>query len=222
MTSRAVTGRSSRERCLAAAMSGGLGRAEARQVIDVLFKEKERLAKAEGDTARWAAAMSEAWKKHMEEAKILAARQSRDAAISLLRRQELDARKDAMKAEGFTALDFIEAVMVGSEKRGFGARDSVDARRAAIAKDYKGGLINELEALHDTPAGPVLTLLRDDPAFNKNVIREMLSPESTGDAAARAVADVLSRHLEKARSRGLEAGADIGHVSGYIPQSHDP
>lgn len=89
-----------------------------------------------------------------------------------------------------------------------------------MRRDFQGALINDLEAL-ETRGVPARKLLLMDEGFGKDVVREVITPDSTGDADARAVADLLSRHMEKARLRMNEAGASIGRLEGYMPQSHD-
>lgn len=140
------------------------------------------------------------------------------AAMSILCRHRIDDRIAAVTREGITAMDAIKAVPSGCDKHFTGVRDSIDAKRIALKRDFWGGLISELEAMGST--GPVRKLLAEDDDFNKDVVREMRG-EKTGDAAARSVADVFTRHLEKARVRLNAAGANIGRLGSYIPQGHD-
>ncbi|MDR2055210.1 MAG: hypothetical protein LBQ10_05010 [Desulfovibrio sp.] len=212
-----------REQCVRAAMAGGLQRAAAVDVVNAMLNDRAAIdaAKAQGRIANADAAMAEAWAKRMAEAEIQTAVARKQAAINILRRREIDARFAAVKAEGFTGRDALEALLVGSNKRFTGARDSIDAASEGIRKDFLGSLINDLENV-ETAGKPVRKLLTGDSEFNSNVVREMISPGSTRDATAAQVADIFGRHLEKARLRMNDAGAYIGKLDGYVPQSHDP
>jgi hypothetical protein len=208
--------------CIEAAMAGGLSRGEAETVVDTLLQERARVKAdlAQGKIADAERELAEAWRGRMGEARVQNAQARRQAAINVLTRQTLNARMEAVKAAGFSGMDALEATLVGSNKRFFGARDSIESRRISIKRDFLGGMINELEAM-DAQGTPLKKLFAQDAEFNANVVREVILPESTGDAAARAVADIFSRHMEKARLRLNAAGADIGRLEGYLPQSHD-
>jgi hypothetical protein len=202
-------------------MRGGLSKGEAEAAVQALFADKAKVqaARAEGKISNEIQALAGRWSERMEHARIETAIMRKQAAINMLRRRDLNARQEGVKAEGYSGMDGIEALLVGSEKRFPGARDSVDAARVAVKKDFLGGLISDLEAL-DAGGQPVRGLLETD-AFNADVVREVIKPGGTGDTLARQVADILSRHMEKARLRMNAAGASIGKLVGYLPQSHD-
>ncbi|MDR2054780.1 MAG: hypothetical protein LBQ10_02795 [Desulfovibrio sp.] len=230
--------------CIAAAMKGGLGRIEAEAAVNALFEDKGRVlaARAEGKIVNAEKALAEAWAVRMDEGRAAVAIARKQAAVNILRRREIDARFAAVKAEGFTSMDALEALLVGSNKRFTGARDSIDSRRRAVRADFLGPLFNELEAV----GAPVKKLFEDE-AFNADVVREIyeggqgaqsatranaeggtaLPPgereraKGSVDATARRVAGILSRYLEQSRLRQNEAGASIGRLDGYLPQSHD-
>jgi hypothetical protein len=199
-------------------MKGGLSKEEARLAVDAMFEDKARvrMAKAEGAVVNEEKAMAQAWAVRMDEARAAAAVARKQAAVNILRRQALEERISVIKAEGFTGMDAIEALLVGSNRRFTGARNSIDAARMALKKDFLGGLFNDLEATNT----PIQNLFRDE-GFSADVVREIISPGGTNNAEARRVAEVMSRHMEKARLRMNEAGASIGKLDGYIPQSHD-
>jgi hypothetical protein len=212
-----------RKTCIDTAMKTGLGRNEATAVVDALRQEKARIqtANAEGRVDNMGAALVDAWAKRMEQEKINALVRRRDAARNIIIRNNLDAFREQVKSEGFTGMDALEAVLVGSNKHFTGARASIDANRVGIKRELMGGMINELERIEGKDGTALRKLLDTDREFNRNIVREVISPNSTGDATARAVADVFSRHLEKTRLRQNAAGANIGRIEGYLPQSHD-
>ena len=209
--------------CINTAMAGGLTRPEAERVVDTLLADRARVerAKALGNIDNAEQTLADVWARRMEGERIIQAAARKQAAINVLVRQRLNARMEAIRAAGFSSMDALESVLVGSNKRFFGARDSIDARRTGIRKDFLGGVINELEAL-DAQGAALRGLLKNDPDFNRNVVSELYSPGVTKDDTARAVADIFARHMEKARQRSNAAGAAIGRLDGYIPQSHDP
>ena len=57
------------------------------------------------------------------------------------------------------------------------------------------------------------------PAQENALVREILNPGSTEDAAAHGMAKVWREVSDNLRERLNKAGADIGHITGYIPQS---
>ena len=209
-----------KEQCIQSAMAGGLSREDAAAAVDALLKDATRInrAAAEGKIVNANKALADAWANRMDLEAAAAANAKRQAGINVLKRQQLDARIASVKEAGFTGLDAVEAILVGSNKRFLGARTSVDAKRVGIFKDAVGGMLNDLEKLDPT----MVRELNQSTEFNRNVIREIINPESTGDAKARQTADVFSRHMEKSRRRLNDAGADIGRLDGYVPQSHDP
>lgn len=208
--------------CIAAAMKGGLSKAEAETAVSAMFEDKRlaRAAVARGAEVSEEAALAKAWAVRMDDAAAAAAIARKRAAVNALRRDALESGLARVKEQGGTAYDFLEGLMVGSNKRFEGARNSIANSITALRRDFQGALINDLEAL-ETRGVPARKLLLMDEGFGKDVVREVITPDSTGDADARAVADLLSRHMEKARLRMNEAGASIGRLEGYMPQSHD-
>lgn len=210
----------SRKDCIASAKATGATDVEAAQIVDQLMEEKARLA-AGGQLDRAAQGLSELWTQKVEGMQRKALLQRRHAALDVMRRREINTFIDSVKAQGFSAMDALEAVLVGNPKWFEGARASVSAERKAIRQLWEGPMLNELERLGEGD-GVALKLMREDKAFHDNVIREIVSPGSTADDVARQAADIFSRYMEQARLRLNAAGADIGRLEGWVPQAHDP
>lgn len=154
----------------------------------------------------------------VEQAKLAAAIEKRNAAINLrIRREGLDfvnAQFADNPAEGLAAL------LAGSNKAGRGTRMSADAVQSALKGEYLGGLIGDLER-----AG-VFELFADG-SLDEDVARALWSIKDA-DAfkrlpkEAQSVAKIVRRWQEKARIDANRAGAWIGEADGYIVrQSHD-
>lgn len=210
----------SRKDCIASAKAAGATDVEAAQIVDQLMEEKARLA-AGGQLDRAAQGLSELWTQKVEDMQRKALLQRRHAALDVLRRREIDTFIENVKAQGFSVMDALEALLVGNAKWFEGARASVSAERKAIRQLWEGPMLNELERLGEGD-GVALKLMREDKAFHDNVIREIVSPGSTADDVARQAADIFSRYMEQARLRLNAAGADIGRLEGWVPQAHDP
>lgn len=207
----------SRADCVASARAAGATDLEAAQIVDQLLKEKERLSAA-GQLDDAARKLSELWSGKVDQMRRVALQRRRHAALTVLRRQEFDAFIETVKAQGFSFMDGVEAAMVGNAKRFDGARLSVSAQRKAVLQGWLGPMLNELERIGD---GDTLKLMRNDKRFHDDVIREMRRPGSTADDVARQAADIFARYMEQARARLNDAGADIGRLDGWTPQSHD-
>lgn len=210
----------SRADCVASAKAAGATDAEAEQVVDLLLEEKERLAAA-GSMDGAARTLSELWTRKTAAMQRMALLQRRHAALNVIRRREITAFIDSVKAQGFSVMDALEALLVGNAKWFEGARASISSERKAIRQLWEGPMLNELERLGDGD-GSVLRLMREEKDFHDTVIREMVSPGSTSDDMARQAADIFSRYMEQARLRLNAAGADIGRLEGWVPQAHDP
>lgn len=198
--------------CIAALVRGGIDEAKARDIVDGMAQEKKLLG-AQASASDLAAA----WSKQMDAAKKAAIQQRRHAALNVIKRQTIDDFIGSVKAEGFGTLDALEAMMVGSNKTFTGARQSAMSKRWGILDSWMGPMINDLEAIPGA-----LRMMRDDESFSYAVMREMISPDSTGDEVARKTAQVFSDYAELSRQRANSAGAAIGKLDGWAPQSHDP
>ena len=208
----------SRKDCVASAVRAGANSVEAEQIVDQLLEQKKHLA-ATGQMDRAAQQLSELWSGKVDDMQRKALMQRRHAALNIVKRQEADSFLAGVQAQGFTLLDGVEALLVGSGKRFDGARASVFAQRRAVFEGWAGPMLNELEAVAD---GNALRLMREEKSFHDNVVREMRAPGSTASEEARGVADIFARYVEQARQRLNAAGADIGSLQGWTPQAHDP
>lgn len=202
--------------CIAAVKQAGASELEALDIVDMLLEQKARL-KASGDLTPQN--LSRAWSATAEGLARQRAIQRRRTALGLVKFREAAGFVDSAKAQGVSAMEGIQALMVGISRRFDGARRSVSALRQGIFKSWASPMLSELEAVDN---GAALRLMREDKAFHDSVFREMREPDSTGDKNARAIADIFSRYTEQSRVRLNAAGADIGKLDGWTPQTHDP
>lgn len=204
----------SRDDCVRAAVNAGAMPDEATRLVDGML-EDARAEMPSGVVSR-EAQLARRIMDRAEASRVEAAMRRRQAAITILRRDALEDSLAAMRQDGATFLDGMTALLVGSHQRFAGSRKSASARFAGIMKEYSGGVARDLDRIEGAAE-----LLRGDRAFGEQVLREMLQPGATGDGTARQVADVFSSWLERNRQRLNEAGANIGRLDGYAPQSHD-
>lgn len=205
----------SRTDCIRALQEAGAPAVEAAGIIDRMMREKRDLQAAGKNSPQ---ELSRAWSKLQADNKRLAAMKRRQAALNIVRRNEARTFLASVRAQGFTSLDGLQAMLVGSSKRFDGARASISFQRKGIFASWTVPMIRELEAVGD---GTALTLLREDKAFHDDVFREMRSPHSTGNDDARAVADIFARYGEQAIDRQNANGSDIRKRKGWTPQIHD-
>jgi hypothetical protein len=187
--------------------------------LDDLLKEMRRRQQAlmgrglDAETAAKQASQSVG-----NDLKLGAAIERRNAAINArIRAQALDFVRTQFADrpwEGITAL------IAGSNRVGVGTRDSADAVQAALKGEYLGGFIGDLERAGlfevfkagemDQSVARALWDIDDPQAFNKH------------PKAARAIAAVVRKWQERARTDANAAGAWIGKLPGYIVrQGHD-
>lgn len=204
----------SRDDCVRAAVNAGAMPDEAARLVDGML-EDARAEMPSGVVSR-EAQLARRIMDRAEASRVEAAMRRRQAAITILRRDALEDSLAVMRQDGASFLDGMTALLVGSHQRFAGSRKSASARFAGIMKEYSGGLARDLDRIEGAAE-----LLRGDRAFGEQVLREMLQPGATGDGTARQVADVFSSWLERNRQRLNEAGANIGRLDGYAPQSHD-
>ena len=198
--------------CMNSLVRQGLTQAEAQTVVD-LVRDTVTNTRNPGNAAAEAAKRLQAFADSRKRAALV---QKRQAAINIVKRDQINSFIQSVTSEGGSVADAINALLVGSGKRLTGARDSAAARGAALRALWAGSFANELEKLG------VVNLLTKDRKFADAVMIEMIEPNKTGDKLARDTADVFSRYLEEMRLRANEAGADIGKLDNYAPQSHDP
>ncbi|MBQ9406948.1 MAG: hypothetical protein IJU37_09490, partial [Desulfovibrio sp.] len=203
----------SKKDCVAALRRHGATESEALDIVDMMLEEKERL-KAAGITTPQG--LSQRWSSVAEAMKHNAKMRARRHAISVMRFNEASAFIDSVKAQGFSGMDGIQALMVGSSKRFDGARRSVSALREGIYKSWMSPLLTELEAVDNG-----LHLMREDKAFHDDIFREMREPGTSQDTSVQQVANIFARYLEQSRLQLNDAGAYIGKIDGWTPQTHD-
>ena len=203
----------SRADCMQSLQNAGLTAQEAQDVVNDI--ERQVTGGRPGGTPNPTQAMANRIRKQAENARRQAEVQKRQAAINIIRRDQLNSFIASVQAEGGTALDALNARLVGSGKNLSGGRDSAARTANSLKALWSGSIAKELDALGVVP------LLKKDRHFGDQVMIEMIEPGRTGDKAARQTADVFSRHLEEWRLRCNEAGADIGKLRNYAPQSHD-
>lgn len=201
--------------CVTILQRAGMGSVEAEDMVNRLLREKADL-KAAGGTPR---ELSRAWANWQADNQRKAAMKQRQAVLNVARRHEARAFLSSVREQGFSTLDGMRAMLVGSGKRFDGARRSIAFQRRGIFASWAVPMIRELEAVGD---GTAMRLLREDKTFHDDVFREMRSPHSTGNDDACSVADIFARYGEQAIDRQNAVGADIRKRRGWTPQIHDP
>ncbi len=198
--------------CMNSLVRQGLTQAEAQTVVN-LVQDTVKNTRNSGNAAAEAAKRLQAFADSKKRSALV---QKRQAAINIVKRDQINTFIDNVTAQGGKITDAIEALLVGSGKRFTGARDSAASKGSSLRALWAGSLANELDKLG------VTKLLKKDRNFADAVMTEMIEPNKMGDKLARDTADVFSRYLEEMRLRANEAGADIGKLDNYAPQSHDP
>ena len=199
--------------CMQSLQNAGLSAQEAQAVVDSI--ERQVSGGRPQGTVNPQQAAANLIKKQAENARRKALIQKRQAALNIVKRDQLNSYIAQVQAEGGTALDALNARLVGSGKNLTGGRESAARTGTSLRALWAGSLAKELDELDVVP------LLKKDRTFGDQVMIEMIEPGKTGDKLARQTADVFSRHLEEWRLRCNEAGADIGKLRNYAPQSHD-
>jgi hypothetical protein len=204
--------------CVNAVMRAGVDSpARAAEIVDFVLREKEKLA-AEGRAANAEGELAGLLLREAEHERAACAARKRAAALTVLRRAALEDSIANLRA-GEPGMSFERAVIArlwGDRSRAAGARDSAARRMSAHRARLSGDLAREIAAHPE-----IGEALRRDPGFDAAVRREMISPGSSGDAAARAAAAIFSKSLEDARTALNDAGANIGKLEGYAPQNHN-
>lgn len=191
----------------------GCSRDLAAFMVDVLIARREKLTAAghgdvDAELRRWGEktfSLLDRWDELDERRTALA-----DAA-----RARIQDFVDRVKAEGGNVADALELLLLGRGKGIPGSPESVSRQGASLRALWGGSLASDLES-----AG-VLPLLRGDKGFPELVMREMVEPESTGDAAARQTAALFTGYLRDMAREINACGADIDSLENYVPQHHD-
>jgi len=120
----------------------------------------------------------------------------------------------------------LRALLGGINEVVEGGRLSIDAQHNAIFREYLGGMLADLRKAGAESGQDLLGYMnaggfRRDPAVEL-AIRKELRGESSGDAAAKKIAEVMNKWLDAARLRENRAGSWIGHLDDYGgAQTHD-
>lgn len=112
--------------CIAAVKQAGASELEALDIVDMLLEQKARL-KASGDLTPQN--LSRAWSATAEGLARQRAIQRRRTALGLVKFRDAASFVDSVKAQGASAMEGIQALMVGVSRRLDGARRSVSALR---------------------------------------------------------------------------------------------
>lgn len=148
-----------------------------------------------------------------------AAELKRQSYLSLSARSEvLNHVKTVMNAGG-SAKDSVLSILEGaSHLRGIeGAGKSVDGTYMALAQTTSAKVFTALRKVDPK----IEKLFENDIQFNQSVIKEMISPGSTGDDVAKQAGEILSKTSNELRERANLAGASIGKLEGHVPRTHD-
>jgi hypothetical protein len=202
--------------CVAAvSRAANVSTEQASAVVDFVLKERQRL-KAAGQLANLEGSLARSLVNMAEAERISLAREKRNTALTIVKRQRLAERVTALQGEGLSFGRAITTLLWGDRSRAAGVRESAARRVDALRTLWRGELARELDAI------PGLALaIKKDPALDSAIRREMIEPGSTGDATAARAAEVFGRSLEDIRATLNDAGANIGKLQGYAPQNHN-
>lgn len=191
-------------------------RARGKRARDKLLSEKEALDAAAED--------------FRADADMAAKMEARNKAINIVVRKRLHEFADMAIAKGVSAPDAIAAINVGTNKKFAGSRLSVDARQKALAAEFVGGLIGDLErdGLLEFFSRRLGLFGRDAGVLDRDIARALWSigedGKATADVSAEAkrIAEIVHKWQEVARLRSNRAGSFVRRIPGYIMrQSHD-
>lgn len=132
-----------------------------------------------------------------------------DDAKLLSRKEEVNQELEASFPEA------IEAIMVGSTKKGTGLRQSVDARSQGVEAQLVGPLVAELRK------NGLLDIVRSGD-MDKDIARELWEAGSSGNKNAKLAADIIRKQQDLSVAQKNRQGAWIKKLKGYIVRhSHD-
>ena len=191
-------------------------RARNKKAKDKLLSDKDALDAAAVD---WAA-----------DADMDAKMEARNKAINILVRKRLHEFVAQAQAAGVSPAEAVAALNVGTNKRFAGARNSVDARQKALAGEFIGGLIGDLERenLLEFFSRRMGLFGRDAGVLDRDIARALWSIGDSGKVTidvsheTKRIAEIVHKWQEAARLRSNRAGSFIRRLPGYIMrQSHD-
>lgn len=191
-------------------------RANVKRNRDTLMSQREALESAAADM-----------RDESEMAKVI---ERRNRALDIVREKARDEFYKQAKAEGVDPAEALQAIMVGTEKKMTGGRNSVDARGKALAQTFIGGLVGDLQraGLLEAMSRRGGALGTDAGAMDRSIAKALWSIGDDGKAKApvsqeaKTVAEIIHKWQEVARLRANREGAWIRKLPGYITrQSHD-
>jgi hypothetical protein len=187
---------------------------QAASIVDFVLKERRRL-KAAGQLANLEGSLARSLMNMAEAERVSLARERRNTALTIVKRQRLAERTTALQGEGLSFDRALTTLLWGDRSRAAGARDSAARRMDALRALWRGELARELDAIPG-----LAEAIKNDAALDSAIRREMIEPGSTGDATAARAAGVFGNLLEAIRTTLNDAGANIGRLPGYAPQNH--
>ncbi|MDL2267178.1 hypothetical protein LJC46_04225 [Desulfovibrio sp. OttesenSCG-928-G15] len=212
----------SKKDCVSALAKAGMDEKEAQQTVEDMLQQKAKLA-ADGKLAR-TSDLVDAMQANYDALRMDNAVKRKQAALAILRRSELDDFIRTTKAKGGTFHDAIMTKMVGNPKRIFGARQSIDANRAAIFNTFNNQFeqgIRQIAKKNNLSKKALLKIIGKDPEFRAKFVQERMEPGSVKDPMIREFAELYERLSEEMRIRLNRAGANIGKLEGRLPQRHN-
>lgn len=157
------------------------------------------------------------------EKKLAALVKRREEAMNRPKHAQREDYYKKMEDQGVARSKAMHALIAGREGPQANMGRSVDAVRHALESELVGPMVVELER-----AGLLDVALMKNADFERNVAREMAiangakNVQPTGDAHAKALADIFVKYTENARVMQNNAGAFIKKLDGYVTrQSHD-
>ncbi|MDR2819003.1 MAG: hypothetical protein LBB60_00490 [Desulfovibrio sp.] len=181
---------------------------QAASIVDFVLKERQRL-KAAGQLVNLEGSLAGSLMHMAEAERVSLARERRDTALTIVKRQRLAERATALQGEGLTFGRAITTLLWGDRGRASGVRESAARRVDALRTLWRGKLARELDAIPG-----LAEAIKNDAALDSAIRREMIEPGSTGDATAARAAGVFSQLLEAIRTTLNDAGANIGRLPG--------
>lgn len=206
-----------------AASGGKLSKADIDDAFEAVAAEKDRL-KAAGKSDRMAERLTAFVEARAERTKIAAALQKRHAALNILVADRLQGAIASLTKQGLKPHQALLAIMEGTQKGVAGGRASVDAMKAA----FKGRYIGDMLAQMQREMPHLEAMLMNDPAFDRDVMREMMelreggAPGVTKNKDAQYAAKIFATYAEMSRVELNRLGASIGKLEGWAgAQTHD-
>jgi len=199
----------------------GLNQDDAIGIMDDLLHEQTKLERKYTGTDL--DRMLERSAIRLGEAQLHAAQVKKKAIIrDIVLSPKYDAQIEHFESQGLKTKEAIVASLVGTHKGVRGARISVDISAASLEQQWVGEIVSRIEAEQPT----ILKLLQKDPQFRRDVVKEMFVIEdtntpTTGNKDAFSLAKILSDVNRRSWDRVRRAGADVGELKNWLPQSHD-